>query len=217
MKILVIGSSGNFGSALVAYLKGNGHDVTGVDRGQEYPGNLMEYEACFLAMPLQAISEFISRNEHPLLIEISSVKTPLKKYSSRIVSMHPMFGPRSINNPEFRNILFINDISPQQSLRAIESIFPGFSITSLTADEHDRLMVEMLVRPYVLSLLTIRTSSVVPDKVTCTSHRKMLELSSISQTESREVLLDTIRLNPYSHDAIKLLKDEMERLHNELQ
>ena len=172
-------------------MRGNGHQVAGVDKGDEIPGSLMDYDACFLAIPLHGISEFLSGNEHPMLVEISSVKTPMKKYSGRVVSIHPMFGPSSISNPEYRNILFINDISPFHSMRFIESVFPGFSITPLTADEHDRLMVEMLVRPYLLSLLSSRISSGTEGKVTCTSYRKLLDLSSISKTESKEVLLDT--------------------------
>ncbi len=215
MRILVIGSSGNFGSTLVAFLRGNGHEVTGIDRDDEIPGLLKDYEACFLAIPLNGIMEYISRNEHPMLVEISSVKTPMKKYSNRVVSIHPLFGPSSIGNPEFRNILFINDISQPQSLKSIEFLFPGFAITSLTADEHDRLMVELLVRPYILSILSSRTSSGTTRNVTCTSHRKLLDLSSISMAESREVLLDTIRHNPYSKEALKNLRDEMDGLFNE--
>lgn len=212
MKILVIGGSGNFGSSLVDFFRKKGHEVSGVDKGEKVPLSIGEFDACFLAIPVEPAIEFVAGNEHPMLIEVCSVKTPMKKYHHRVVSIHPMFGPSSIWNPEFQNIIFINDISPPESIKTIEGLFGGFTIFSMTAEEHDRLMVKLQVRPYILSLLAQRTSSDTSVGVSCTSHRKLLDLMSISQLESRAALMDTIGLNPHSLDAIKDLRDELGRI-----
>ncbi len=217
MKILVLGSSGNFGSALTDYLKKNGHQVTPMEKGQRMPAPLREFDACFLAIPLQEAVEFLERNSHTKLIEICSVKTPMKRFRNNVISIHPMFGPKSIGNPEFRNIIFVDDVSPPNSIGSIEELFPDFFIESMSADEHDRLMVELLVKPYLVSMLVSAVSKPVPWKATCTSHKAFKNLASISANESRRALIDTIRYNPYYKGAIGELQAGIANLQKEIQ
>lgn len=216
MKFLVLGSSGNFGSTLVSYLRKSGHLVTGIEKEQNIPSPLSEFDGCFLAIPLREAIEFIEGNEHSALIEISSVKTPMRKYANRVVSIHPMFGPASMGNPDFRNIIFVDDISPPESIRLIEEIFPGFSVAAMSADEHDRLMVELLVKPYMISMLAQRITCAIENEITCSSHSMLFNMASISRKESRSVFMDTIRHNPYSHDALRKLRNEIDSISQEL-
>ena len=213
----MLGSSGNFGSALTNYLRKNGHRVSGMERGQRSPAPTDEFDACFLAIPLKEAIEFLEANSHPKIIEICSVKTPMTRFRDRVISIHPMFGPISIGNPDFRNIIYVDDISPPNSIGIIEELFPDFSIESMSADEHDRLMVELLVKPYLTSILASAISKPVQWKTSCTSHKAFQKLASISANESRGVLNDTIRHNPYSRQALDELKESLATLMKEME
>lgn len=217
MKILVLGSSGNFGSALTIYLKKNSHQVSGMERGEKIPAPLDEFDACFLAIPLKEAIEFLETHSHNHVIEICSVKTPMTKFRNRVISIHPMFGPGSIGNPDFRNIIYVDDISPPNSMGIIEELFPDFFIESMSADEHDKLMVELLVKPYLTSILAAAISKPVQWKTTCTSHKAFQKLASISANESRLVLNDTIRHNPYSKRALDELQEGLAILMKEME
>lgn len=216
MKILVLGSSGNFGSMLASFLRSQKHQVTGMDRDDTLPLSMGEFQACFLAVPANAAIDFIETYEHPAIFEIGSAKAAMAKYSGRVVSIHPMFGPNSIKLPEFRNIIFIDDISPPGSRLLLEKLFPGFSVHSMSADEHDRLMVELLVKPYFYSMLAARTSGSQRPPLSCTSHEAMDRLLEISHLESQNAMGDTIRLNPFSGEALQEIVDEAEKLKAEL-
>lgn len=216
MNILVIGSSGHFGGALASYLESNGNNVTGIDRGDRIPDPLDSFDACFLAIPIREAMDFIENHSHPVLIEVCSVKAPMKQYSHRIVSLHPMFGPKSIGAPEFQNIIFIHDISVPNSSSSVEALFPGFHILHMSANEHDRLMVDLLVRPYVLSMLASGTIAQEKPPVSCTSHARMLELAQVSTGESRQAMEDTIRLNPFARDAVRQMNHDLGNIFSRL-
>jgi Prephenate dehydrogenase len=74
------------------------------------------------------------------------------EFSEHIISIHPLFGPESYEKN--RNMIFINDISSKNSLSIIKELFYGYNIISMTAVEHDRLIGELLVKPYIFSYIS---------------------------------------------------------------
>jgi prephenate dehydrogenase/chorismate mutase/prephenate dehydrogenase len=214
LKILVVGNRGNFGKTAVDYLRSMDHEVSGVDKNDELPKSLDNYDAFLLAIPIRETIHFLENHDQENLIEICSVKEPLKKFSQRIISIHPMFGPNSINDPEFRHIFFINDISSPDKLDFVKNLFPGFFVHSVTADEHDRFMIDLLVRPYIFSMIAQKTDEPIESRITTSSYDKLRVLQSISLKESEGVIHDTIAYNPYSMESLKKIREQVEAMFN---
>ncbi len=217
MKILVVGSSGRFGATLRHLFKDNGHEVIGVDI-QDY-GKLKEElktaELIFLAVPasvaLDIINEFGPTKK---IIEISSSKDPFKIFAGKIISIHPLFGPLSLDDQKMRNILFINDISFLGSEDIISGLFPDYNIIPMKSDEHDHLMIELQVIPYVISMLSSRISNKTELKTR--SRIIMDQMSDVCSLQGSLTLLDTIRLNPFSKDAIETVVKTIDELRGEI-
>ena len=204
MKILLPGYRWSFGSTVSRYFEEQGHEAHGVYRRDEILGNLHQFDLCFLAVPINEVGGYAHKIRGIPLVEISSVKSEMKRLRGKVVSIHPMFGPRSIGDSRYRNIIFITDISPENGMDTVKSVFPGFRITGMTADEHDRAMADLLVKPYLFSMLADSMKE-GPGTITGSSYSLFLQLAALSESESRSVMEDTIRLNPYSLQVL----DEM--------
>ncbi len=198
MKILIIGSKGRLGKTLMGIFP----DSRGIDIGDNTMNReLEEADIAFLAVPLNVTLDIINKYpDYRAFVDLTSVKSPVKKYSGTIISIHPMFGPSSYRAN--KDIIFINDISTEKSINIISGLFREYNIISLTADQHDELMGELLVKPYILSYICDASES----KIETNSHKKLLEFLSIKQNENQEILLDTIRYN----ENAQIIIDEME-------
>ncbi len=207
MKILIIGSEGRLGITLMHIFPNS----AGIDTGNE---DLLEQELgkaqiAFLAVPLNATLDIINRYpDYRGFVDLTSVKSPIKRFSGKVISMHPMFGPSSyITN---KDILFINDISPANSLEVMLDLFGGYNITSVTADEHDKLMAELLVKPYILSYISDSREM----KIETSSHKKLLELIGIKYAENQDIMLDTIKFNKYTQPIIQEIEEKLGNIKN---
>lgn len=215
MKIALAGASGNFGRLASELFTQVGHTVTGINRGNWGSTDFSDFDLCFLSVPVAEVGKYLQKCGHCTAVEISSVKTPIKRYGGRVISIHPIFGPRSAGNPDFRNIVYVDDISPESGEETIRKLFPGFNIVHMTADAHDRAMVEVLVKPFFLS--RIAAGSTGDDLgFTGPSQAILQELAAISGSESSGVLMDTIRLNPFAREAIRQIEKVTRKLAEEL-
>ena len=199
MKILIIGSKGRLGKTLMDIFP----EATGIDLNDNTLGEELEKaEIAFLAVPLNVTLDIINKYpEYRTFVDLTSVKSPMKKYSGKIISIHPMFGPSSYKTN--KDILFINDISSVNSIKTVSGLFEKYNIISLTADQHDELMGELLIKPYILSYICDGGES----NIETNSHKKLLELLSIKDNENKEIMLDTIICN----ENTKKIIDEMEK------
>lgn len=204
MKILIIGSKGRLGRTLMDIFPGaKGIDIEDNNMDQE----LEEAEITFLAVPLKVTIALISKYPYyRKFVDLTSIKSPMKEYSGKIISIHPMFGPSSYKMN--KDILFITDISIENSIKTISELFREYNVIPLTADEHDELMGELLVKPYILSYIcdsheySIETSS----------HKKLLNLLSIKYNENQEIIIDTIILNNSARKIIVEMEERLEYL-----
>lgn len=205
MHILVIGVKGSFGKAVEMYLSKNGHKVSGVGRGDTLPIDCGIFDACILAVPVTEVEGYVEKLRGCQIIEISSTKNKVARFRGEVVSIHPMFGPKSIDSRKHSDIIFISDISPAGSQKLIEEMFPGFNIIRMTADEHDKVIADLLVKPYIFSLLA-NLITIGEHQVSCTSFETLLDLMRISGSESKRVLEDTIRFNPYAQEILQKIQ-----------
>ena len=217
MKIVIVGSSGRIGVTLSNLFRNLGYTVTGVDlqNVSMLRMRMEESDLAFLAVPAGVAMEMIEAySSSHKIVELSSTKLPFKKYAGSIISIHPLFGPLSVGEERLRNVLFITDISIQGSKETISELFPGFKVLPVKSEDHDRLMVELQVIPYLISMLSSRITT--ETKLKTRSRIKLEEVSDISSSQSLATLLDTIRLNPFSVTVLETMKQAIEELRGEI-
>lgn len=205
MKILIIGSQGRLGKTLMEILP----DSTGIDIADEdkLSEELKKAEIAFLAVPLKAAMDIINTYpDYRTFIELTSVKSPMRQFSKKVISLHPMFGPLSYKTN--KDILFISDISPKNTFELVSELFKKYNIISMTSFEHDKLMEELLIKPYILSYV----SDTVETNIETTSHKKLCELSAIKYSENPEIMFDTIKFNNNSLPIIKNIEEKLKYL-----
>jgi prephenate dehydrogenase/chorismate mutase/prephenate dehydrogenase len=205
MRLLIIGSKGRLGKTLLKIFP----DASGIDidNSDNLELELKKADFTFLAVPLEATLNIIrSFPEYNGFIDLTSVKSKIMEFSEHIISIHPLFGPESYEKN--RSMIFINDISSKNSLSIIKELFYGYNIISMTAVEHDRLIGELLVKPYIFSYISDASN---PGVVTG-SYTKFLEIEKIKENESPGVLLDTIKYNAMSGEIIVNMEKKLDEL-----
>lgn len=217
MKITVIGGKGRIGGTLCEIFREKGHEVTPLDAGDSIVVEeiVSRSDLIFLAIPIREAISYIERSpENSKFVEISSVKSPFRKYSGSIISIHPLFGPKSAHSGEANQIVFISDISREGSLQIITELFDGYIISGMSAEEHDRAMCNLLVSPYIISKLSKRVLHAEP-ALSTNSFRKANEISTLIDDESEGVVNDTISLNPYVSEIFGEFRKQIENIMEE--
>ncbi|WP_297027269.1 hypothetical protein [Thermoplasma sp.] len=161
-------------------------------------------DMAFLSVPIGSAMDYISRGDR-IYVEVSSVKSVFRKYSGSIVSIHPLFGPSSYGDGVHRTVVFISDISNVKYKEIIEEMFRGYDVVSMTAEDHDRMMVSDMIIPYLISMLVGKIEA----RYHTRSFDVVRDLASLVEGENPEVVMDTIRLNPYAGMAREMINDVM--------
>lgn len=207
MKITVLGSSGRFGSFVSEYFRSQGNTVISLDMNtsQSNLADSLSYsDISLLATPLkEAISYIEEYSDLAHLVEVCSVKAPFRKYSGKILSIHPFFGPESFKDSARRKIALITDICPVGSELTVKKLFPDCSVIKMNSDEHDRMMASEQELPYLISLYFRESGRSIPPFTG--SGRILKEIIQLSEKESIDVMKDSIAENL----EIKVLLSEM--------
>lgn len=209
MKVGIIGASGRLGGTLLKILKTR-NEVIECNSPECNREVIEKADLTFLCTPLNESVKIISHfSTDGTIVEVGSIKAPLVKFQGRIISIHPLFGPMTYSDSAYRRILFIENISADGSYELIRSLFPEYEIIGMSSWEHDALMSRQLVLPYIISIISrhYQTSEEI------TLSRSLLNrVIAISRNENEEVLMDTIRLNPYTREILDTLANEISRI-----
>ena len=216
MRIIIIGSRGRLGSVLSSMFTSAGHIVVGIDifNAGILDQEIRDADIALLAVPI-AESIGLLKKYTPVcpIIETSSVKRPFKEFRNVVISIHPLFGPLSVDEEGMNNIAFIRDISPAGSIEIVRSLFPDFNIISMTAEDHDQLAIQLQVIPYIISILSSRLMT--DTDVSTRSRNALAALARVSGAQNGEVLKDTIRLNPFSKIAFTRILETLNEIGGE--
>ena len=215
MKVFIMGNRGRMGKLLTDLFKDLGHEVKGFDilDGTTGPdsGEMQQADVILLSIPQGNALQFcLNHPEFKNVVEIGSTKSIMKNLKGKIISIHPLFGPLSYQSINRRKIFFIDDISPEDSIDLIRKLFGDMELITIGYDNHDRLMAEMLVTPYIISLISSRLAT---GREPMTRSAEVLEqVSLISKLQSPEVMNMSIFLNPYSRSVFENIKSSLETL-----
>lgn len=220
MEIFIVGEKGRMGSFLKELFRERGFEVKGSDisegntKGRE--SEIRNSDAVILAVPQDVALKFVKEHEElKNIIEIGSVKSIFSEFAGKIVSIHPLFGPLSQGSGSGKQIIFIDDISPKGKEDLIMNLFGQIELVSMTADRHDRVMADILVAPYIISILSSRLDT--HGDLATRSSRSLGCIAHISKAESMEVLRKTISMNPYSSLIFKEIMEGIRELGGEIQ
>ena len=151
-----------------------------------------------------------------IISDISSVKTNLKEYyestNLRDVSTHPMFGPTfaNLNQLSEENAIIISegDYMGRIFFKDLYSRL-GLNIYEYTFEEHDKTVAYSLSIPFV-STFVFAAVMKHQDAPGTTFKRHMRIAKGVLNED--DYLLQEILFNPYTHDQVSEIRDELKEL-----
>ncbi len=154
--------------------------------------------------------------DNVILSDIASVKTGLKEYyeqtGKRYVSTHPMFGPTfaNLNQLSEENAIIISegDYMGRIFFKDLYSRL-GLNIYEYTFEEHDKTVAYSLSIPFV-STFVFAAVMKHQDAPGTTFKRHMRIAKGVLNED--DYLLQEILFNPYTHDQVSEIRDELKEL-----
>ena len=221
----IVGGAGRMGSWFADFLSANGYQIIICDRKERLARRsanrkgfkFMKNEIAaaqlsrlvVLATPTHATATILERigskiSRGALLVEISSVKEPLKKTITglarrgfQILSIHPMFGPGTAKNLAGKTIIVAHEPRGNQAARDFLTLFKKKRASIIRSDleTHDRIVAATLALPHFMNFAFIKT----------------LEDTGLAASQARRIAGTTFRLQLLLAEALY-----HERLENEV-
>jgi chorismate mutase / prephenate dehydrogenase len=251
-RVLIAGGAGGMGGWFHAFLDLAGHRCDLLDpafaglaaQPGRYAGlaevpELGAYAAVLVAVPLArtvavvaevaAAAAALPGGRRPLILEISSIKTPLapaleqaRRDGVRVVALHPMFGPgKSLYEP-LTFVLAAQDAQgePDAERRAVEPFLshPYTRLVEVSFPHHDRLMGWLLGLAHLANLLfgaALCRSGIAPAELHACASTTFLRQAATARSvlgEDADLYLDIQRLNPYRTDVYRATREALAHL-----
>jgi chorismate mutase / prephenate dehydrogenase len=237
-RVLIIGGAGKMGAWFGHFLTSQGYAVEVADpspnavpfaRVADWRQNALDHDLIIVATPMETagdvLSELAARRPSGVVIDIGSLKSPLRAGLERLVaagckvtSIHPMFGPdtRLLSG---RHVVFC-DVGVPEATRAARTLFASTMAeqTEMSVDEHDRLMAYVLGLSHALNLafFTALASSgeLVPrlQRMSSTTFDAQLRVASLVARDNPHLYFDIQALNDYGASSLQALRDATERI-----
>lgn len=218
MDIGILGKKNPLTGFLVESLKNDGINVT-VLTGNSHESALrqisgLDYLILNHTVPFnrKVIESVPDRSR---IIEISPVKTPFKQFSGEITSVSLLRESDENTVLDQGTIIYLEDISIKGNEKFVREIFRGFRFLRKNLEEHERMVSEILVKPYVMALLSRKISDLEYDFLT-TEYSKLLNISRIISNNNIDDVREIIRYNPYSSGIFEKMENDLKRVWNEL-
>jgi chorismate mutase/prephenate dehydrogenase len=171
-RALVIGGAGKMGAWLADFLRSQEFELQIADpvsadgryeQIQDWHDSPLDHDLIVVAAPIKVTAkilvELAERRPPGLILDVGSLKTPLKESLYRLVaagcrvtSIHPMFGPdtRLLSG---RRIIFV-DVGAADATEEAHKLFASTMVerVDVSLEEHDRLMGYILGLSHALNL-----------------------------------------------------------------
>ncbi|HWG91164.1 MAG TPA: prephenate dehydrogenase/arogenate dehydrogenase family protein [Candidatus Thermoplasmatota archaeon] len=236
--VLVVGGRGNMGAWFAHFFASLGcHVATSDPRGplDGYPHEADavtaagRYDLVLLATPPSTVGhllEPLARVQGPLIVEISSLKSPflallqrLAAEGARVGSFHPMWGPKAEMLAN-RNVV-ICDLGNPQVNAELRALFEdtAANVVEVPAEAHDAYMAYTLGLPHALNLVYSRVLSKGPYALPALAplggptFQKQTRVAEEVARENRDLYHQIQRLNahtPEIYAAIRAAMNELE-------
>ncbi len=236
-RVLIIGGAGKMGAWFGQFLSSQGFAVEIADTSGapspfprvDWRAGALDYDIVIVATPMQVAGEVLvelaARRPRGLVIDIGSLKSPLRVGLKRLVeagckvtSIHPMFGPdtRLLSG---RHIVFC-DVGVPEATRAARALFAPTMAEQheMSIDDHDRLMAYVLGLSHALNLAFFtalaESGELVPrlQRISSTTFDAQLRVASLVAKDNPHLYFDIQKLNDYGTASLEALRAATERI-----
>ncbi len=215
MKILISSSENEILEPIGQLVLANEHELTETEESR--PTSLSEmadgFDYVILNQSTTVNRRIISAIENrEKIIEFSMAKAPMAQFRNQVISlgMIPEAGEQ-----QRKTVSIITDICREDYDEVVQDIFSGANFITQASTKFDSQVSELLVKPYILSLLARKVSDL--DYIPKTKeYEKMLELSRSVTNYNVDYMRDLIRNNPHTSDIFSKMEENLKRVWNEL-
>lgn len=239
-QILIIGGGGRMGKWLTRFFSSSGHSVRSVDpkfpatetNFTKIPTDLDEFDIIAISTPLDAIGntveEVLLKRPKGLVFDIASLKTEIiKKLASldldpnlKFVSVHPMFGPTTVNLRN-RNLIVCR-VNSEQAVKEFNELFHETSVNlvEIPIEEHDKLMGYSLNLVHLINILMADMLAVNDftyselKKFASTTFNKQIQTTFEVANENPNLYWAIQHYNAYREPLFKELRQSVEKIHS---
>jgi chorismate mutase/prephenate dehydrogenase len=240
-RVLIIGGGGKMGAWFARFLNSQGFAVEIADPAVSPDGfrnigdwrsDPLSHDIIVVATPIKTtadvLDELANRRPQGLIIDIGSLKTPLRAALSRLVaagckttSIHPMFGPDT-NLLSGRHVIFVEVGVPAATAQA-RALFGSTMAEQIemSLEDHDRLIAYVLGLSHALNLAFFtalaESGELVPrlKNMSSTTFDAQLKVASLVAADNPHLYFEIQALNDYgrtSLDALRVATERIQRL-----
>lgn len=149
------------------------------------------------------------------IIDLSLSKIHLKRYRGQLTSAAVLLTPPDENSSLECRIILADDISLEKSETILREILGADNIESSTTDGIDSTISEVLVKPYIMALLSRKVSNLDYEKPS-SEYRMVQDLARIITNYNVDQIRDLLRNNPHTGKTIASFEENVKRVWNEL-
>lgn len=215
MKVLISSTSNEVLPVIEQLLSGNGNEfaTTGEARPEVLKELTSEFDFLMLNQTTTVNRRIISRLEsREKIVEFSMAKAPILAFRDEVVSLGII--PEHGEQPR-KTMSIITDISREGYDEVIQELFSGVNLVTQGSSDFDGQVSELLVKPYIMSLLSRKISDL--DYIPRTKeYEQLLDLSRTVTNYNVDYMRDLIRCNPHSGDIFAKVEENLKRVWNEL-
>jgi chorismate mutase/prephenate dehydrogenase len=237
-RVLIIGGAGKMGAWFAHFLSSQGFAIEIADpstaavafpRTADWHADALDQDLIIVATPMkvagEVLSELADRRPRGVVIDIGSLKSPLRGGLERLVaagckvtSIHPMFGPdtRLLSG---RHVVFC-DVGVPEATRVARNLFASTMAeqTEMSLDDHDRVMAYVLGLSHALNLVFFTalaaSGELVPrlQRISSTTFDAQLRVATLVARDNPHLYYDIQTLNDYGAAALQALRVAAERI-----
>lgn len=235
---LLIGGAGQMGRWFARFLVSQGYSVEIADPAgpvhdytycEDWTKAALDHDLILVATSLShtkvVLNQLAARKPTGLVVEISSLKTPLREALQRlaaadirIASLHPMFGP-STELLSGRHVICV-DLGGNSAHQAGAEIFASTMARCVTMglDDHDKLMASVLGMSHAINIAFFSaladSGASVPEltNISSTTFDAQLQVATAVSKDNAELYFEIQSLNEYGLEALHTLEKSLSKL-----
>ncbi len=237
-RALIIGGAGRMGTWFAHFLESAGFDVLvadpiappeGIPHVADWQDLPLDMELIVVAAPIRTSAKILSdlalRKPSGCVVDISSVKTPLKpgfdalrKAGVAVASIHPMFGP-DVALLSGRHVMVI-DLGSTRATELVCTLFePTMAkLVPVDLEEHDRLMAQVLGLSHALNIAFFTAlkeggqDAANLSRLSSSTFDAQMGIAAGVSAENPHLYFEIQALNAYGPSAIAALSDAVEKI-----
>lgn len=149
------------------------------------------------------------------IVDLSLAKTPMKRYSGQLISLSVLVVPPEGDKRAESRIILVDDISRENAQSTVHDLLGNVNLVTKTAEENDKIVSEVLVKPYLMALLSRKIADLDYTQPTG-EYNLVLELARLITNYNVDQIRDLLRNNPHTGEIVANFEENVKRVWNEL-